>query len=485
MRSSLPSPPLPAHAHPAAIAAIAATLRALPAGARPSEVWRAAAVTLVRLNPKECEALALVFEDDVTDELRGIVLDLLAGAGTFEAQVVIRRLLALSVARRSNRMFATFVQRLGFVESPDGPTLRFLMSVYAESRSEPHDVRAACAYALGAAAGHALGAGDVEAAVRASDVLRNDLLSAGSIIEKCALLTALGNAGVPTDVMVVTRFTADAEPPVRSAAALALRRMNVPEASAQLVSLVADREVMVAQSALLALTEHTLEDEALERLAELVLGGRTSLAIDARVLRLLVAQRPRLSRASSRAKAIENALRLLLGRIEAAATIEPTGSGERRAALGPYFPKQDASGSVRAMPAATVHNSSAPPPAMMASTVATTLGTPMQQIMTRQVSAAPLNPLCYDESVATVTDQPPIGTSGSYRIVNPPRAPNPPNTLNHANAAEVARDRMLHSLGLDPSARMSVIPQPPPRRAAGAAPKAPPAQTGQLRGRST
>ncbi len=479
MRSSLPPPPLPAHAHPAGCAAIAATLRALPAGARPSEVWRAAAITLVRLNPKECEALALVFEDEVTDELRGIVLDLLAGAGTFEAQVVIRRLLALAVARRSNRTFATFVQRLGFVESPDGPTLRFLMSVYAESRGEPHDVRAACAYALGAAAGHALAAGDVEAAVRASDVLRRDLLSAGSIIEKCALLTALGNAGVPTDVMVVTRFTTDAEPPVRSAAALALRRMTVPEASAQLVSLLADREAMVAQSALLALSEHKLEDEELERIAELVLGGRTSHAVDGRVLRLLVAQRPRLSRASSRASAIENALRLLLGRIEAAATIEPTGSGERRAALGPYLPPQRPSGSVRAMPAATAHHSSAPPPAVMASTVATTLGTPMQQNMMRQVSATPLNPLCYDESVATVTDQPPIGpigTLGSYRIVNPPSP---------ANAAEVARDRMLQSLGLDPHVRMSGIPQPPPRRAAGAAPKAPPPQTAQLRGRST
>jgi hypothetical protein len=485
MRGSLPPPPLPAHAHPAGSAAIAATLRALPAGARPSEVWRAAAVTLVRLNPKECEALALVFEDDVTDELRGIVLDLLAGAGTFEAQVVIRRLLALSVARRSNRTFATFVQRLGFVESPDGPTLRFLMSVYAESRGEPHDVRAACAYALGAAAGHALAAGDVEAAVRASDVLRRDLLSAGSIIEKCALLTALGNAGVPTDVMVVTRFTADTEPPVRSAAALALRRMTVPEASAQLVSLLADREVIVAQSALLALTEHKLEDEELERIAELVLGGRTSLAIDGRVLRLLVAQRPRLSRASSRATAIENALRLLLGRIEAAATIEPTGSGERRAALAPQFPQQNASGSVRAMPAAKEHHSSAPPPAMMASTVATTLGTPMQQNLTRQVSATPLNPLCYDETVATVTDQAPIGPigpSGSYRIVNPP---SPAKHVSHGNAAEIARERMLQSLGLDPHVRMSVIPQPPPRRAAGAAPKAPPAQTGQLRGRST
>lgn len=453
MRPSLPPPPLPSHAQ---AGAVASRLRALPAGARPSEVWRLAAFTLLRLNPKECDALALVFEDDVTDELRGIVLDLLAGAGTFEAQVVIRRLLALAVARRSNRTFASFVQRLGFVECPDGPTLRFLMSVYAESRSEPHDVRAACAYALGAAAGQALVAGDLEAAIRASDVLRRDLLSAGSIVEKCALLAALGNAGVPTDVTVVTRFTQDSDAPVRAAAALALRKMSGQhEASAPLVALLADRELKVAQSALLALGEHRLEDAELEAIAELVLGGRTSVAIDERILRLLVAQRPRLSRASSRAGAIENALRLLLGRVEAAGALEPTGSGERRA-----------------MPAAAAHPSTVPPPSMK-STVATTLGTPMQQMMRRQPEASPINALCYDESVATVMDKPytpaPGMGSGSYRIVNP------------ADSVELVRDRIVQ-MGLDPRGATANIPPPPPRRAAGPAPMSPP-QTDQTRAR--
>jgi hypothetical protein len=315
---------------------VASTLRSLPAGARPSEVWRGAALVLLRLNPKECEALALVFEDEAaSDERRGLVLDMLAGAGTFEAQVVIRRLLALAVARRSNRTFAGFVQRLAFVECPDGPTLRFLMSVYAESRTEPHDVRAACAYALGAAAGQAMAAGDPDAAIRASDVLRRDLLSAGAVIEKCALLTALGNAGVASDVMVVTRFAHDDDAPVRAAAALALRKMTAPEATSQLVALLADREVKVAQSALLALAEHRLDDAELERLADLVLAGRTSHAIDARVLHLIVAQRPRLTSMPGRAGAIENALRLLLGRVEAAGGNEVAGSGERRAPVAP------------------------------------------------------------------------------------------------------------------------------------------------------
>ena len=352
MPSAVP-PPLPANARRGSVAA---TLRDLPEGARPSELWRSAAFVLLRLNPKECEALALVFEEEAaTDELRGHILDVLAGAGTFEAQVVIRRLLAHAVARRSNRTFAMFVQRLGCLELPDGPTLRFLMSVYAESRAEPQDVRGACAYALGAAAGRAFASGETDAATRASDVLRRDLAAAATNADKCSLLTALGNAGVPGDVAVLIRFTQDPKGPVRSASALALRKMNVAEARNRLIILLADRELMVAQSALVALADLKLEDEELSLLAELVLAGRTSLTLDARLLRLLVAQRPRLTSCPGRAGAIENALRLLLGRVEAAGANELSSSGERRAVVvATALAPMDKSGSVHPMPAATV-----------------------------------------------------------------------------------------------------------------------------------
>jgi hypothetical protein len=332
MRSSLPPPPLPLHAQQGTVAS---TLRGLAPGQRPSEIWRTAAFVLLRLNAKEGEALAHVFEDEaVTDETRLLVLDLLAGAGTFEAQAILRRLLALAVARRSARTFADFVQRLAIVECPDGPTLRFLMSVYAESRNEAHDIRAACAYALGAAAGQALVAGDLDTAVRASDVLRRDLLAASSIGDKCALLTALGNAGVVSDVMVVARFTQDFDASVRAAAALAFRKLNAPQARATLLTLLADGEPKVAHSALIALSEHKLDDGELEVLAEMVLGGRTPMALDGRVLRLIVAQRSRLTAASGRAGELENALRLLLGRVEAAGKAELVGSGERRVVPG-------------------------------------------------------------------------------------------------------------------------------------------------------
>lgn len=345
---------------------MAATLRSLAAGTQPSEVWRTAAFALLRLNPRECEALALVFEDEtVTDDLRLLVLDLLAGAGSFEAQVVIRRLLALALARRDGRQFATFVQRLGIVDAPDGPTLRFLMSVYAESRNEPHEIRAACAYALGAAAGQALTSGDPDAAVRASDVLRRDLVAATAAPERCALVTALGNAGVAGDIVLIARFTQDAAPAVRAAAALALRKCNVPEARKHLVQLVGDPEARVAQSALTALSEHKLDDEALERLAERVTGGHTQVGLDMQILRLIVKQRPRLTSAPGRAGLIESALRLLLGRVEAAASdgAGVAGSGERRAFPSPTrFPSITSASGLTPIPPPPAPLHAEPPP---------------------------------------------------------------------------------------------------------------------------
>jgi hypothetical protein len=446
MRSS--PPPLPAHAQQGSVAS---TLRALAAGTRPSDVWRSAAFALLRLNPKECEALALVFEDEtVVDDTRLLVLDLLAGAGSFEAQVVIRRLLALSVARRDNRMFATFVQRLGIVEAPDGPTLRFLMSVYAESRAEPQDVRAACAYALGAAAGQSFSSGDPDAAVRASDVLRRDLLSATAVPEKCALLTALGNAGVTSDIMVITRFTQDADAPVRSAAALALRKLNVADARAHLIQLVGDSEPKVAQSALAALSEHKLDDEELGRLSDQVLGGHTPIGLDMQILRLIVAQRPRLTSIPGQACAIENALRLLLGRVEAAGSNEPntaTGSGERRAVFPQprKFPSvTSADGSLPAMIAAARFDLT-PIPAPPTPMSATPPHTPPQ---TPYVQHAPLEPVTQRNDGATVVDMPPIA-SGAYRLVN----------------EFIEKRARIAELGLDPDGRSTSIPQPPPRRA--------------------
>lgn len=310
------------------VSTLAPVLQALTSD-RPSDQWTTAAVALLRLSPRECDAIGVVFElPSCEPSVRGYILDMLAKAGTFEAQVVMRRLLSLAVARSDCKVYASWVQRLAAVEDPDGPTLRFLMSVYFESKNELHTVRAACAYALGAAAGQANKTGDVDAAIRATDVLRRDLRDATTPNEKCALATALGNAGLALDIGGLLQLTADEDDAVRAAATLALRKMGTLDTRRALVAMLADRERKVAESAITALSEQHLEIEEIERLAELVLAGRTSLDLDARMLTLLCAQR---ARASS---LLEKAIRLLVGRLEAPPSVEtqprlPKVSGER------------------------------------------------------------------------------------------------------------------------------------------------------------
>jgi hypothetical protein len=325
---------MPSAARPSPITqeSLASAIRALPPGVRPSDAWRAAAVALLRIASKEPQELARLFQDErTTDEKRMLVLDLFAAAGTYDLQVVMRRLLDLAVARRDSRTFAAMVQRLASVERPDGPTLRFLMSVYAESKNAAPDVRASCAYALGAAAGRArVDPEGEEVALRASDVLRRDLRAASTPAERCPLLTALGNAGIPSDVEILVRYASDADPSVRSAAALGLRKMTTREARSQLVALLGDGEATVAHNAISALADAQLDDEELDRLAELVLAGRTTPSLDARILALVVAQRPRMER-TSRVRPLEHALRMLLARLDGASK-DPSSSGERAVA---------------------------------------------------------------------------------------------------------------------------------------------------------
>src|SRR6185295_18928731 len=99
---------------------------------------------------------------------------------------------------------------------------------------------------------------------------------------------------------LVFRYAPDADATVRSAAALALRKIGTSEVRTQLLTMLADPERRVAQSALTALAEHKLTDDDIGRLAELVLAGRTPLALDGRILRLLVAQRPRIMKSAGR-----------------------------------------------------------------------------------------------------------------------------------------------------------------------------------------
>lgn len=398
-----------------------------------NDVWKSAAHALLRVDASEAAALGELFErPETTDERRLFVLDLLAGAGSIDAQVVMRRLLSLSVARRNCRVFASFVQRLALVDMPDGPTLRFLMSVFSESRSLPLDVRAACAYALGAAAGHALAAGDRDSAIAATEPLRACLTASSDAAERASLLTALGNAGLPQDGVLVLRFVKDADPTVRSAAALALRKIVSPYAREALHVLAGDPNAKVAASALVALSEHPLSDDDVERLALLLLSSRLVPELDARVLRVLSPDGR-----TRRSVAVEALLRKLLLRgleskkesgeysiaehvellpdstpapPELLATRPSAPPAHELAVTRPSSPPPNALAVIRAAsPVSEMAKTRiVPPPAAAALAAASA------------VDAAPTT--TRDGSTRPATAPPPPHASGAYRMVNVPRA---------------------------------------------------------------
>lgn len=293
---------------------VASTLRSLRPGETLTEHFRTGALTLLRKTPSECDALGTLFEDpDASFHVRMSVLDLLSEAGTFDAQAVMRRLLSLASARSLPPTFAAFLQRLGAVQHPDGPTIRFLMTTYMESRCEAAEVMAACAYALGAACGQVAAEGDVEAAARASHPLRCDLEQTAVAAEKSALLAALGNVGLPSDAPLVLRFLYDEDVWVRAAAALACRKMETPDVRARLVEALSDREPAVQRSALHALSLRALEEADVERVAEQVVKGRICAALDGDVLHFLMDKTARASCGSG--GFVDGAVRVLLGRV--------------------------------------------------------------------------------------------------------------------------------------------------------------------------
>lgn len=75
--------------------------------------------------------------------------------------------------------------------------------------------------ARGAAAGPASNSGERDAAVHASDILRRDLLVSSQVVENCAFLAALENAGISSDVATDpdASTSTDLKPPPRRASA--------------------------------------------------------------------------------------------------------------------------------------------------------------------------------------------------------------------------------------------------------------------------
>ncbi len=239
-----------------------------PSGTLPDHnrfLWRATG--LLREHPELCSTLVDLFErPEMTHRGRALLLDLLVGAGTPEAQMALRRALATTTAA-GDAGYKRLYQRLSLIEAPTGETIALLQGRYSEPGQE--GPRAAT-YALGSGAGHLHRRGDVQRAAEIGERLREDLEAAEESFAVVSLLGALGNAGLPGHAPDIIRHRGDGRPEVRHAVAAALRKLDDSRAGDALVEMTTDGADRVSRRAVRSLMRRELGATQIGRLRALV-----------------------------------------------------------------------------------------------------------------------------------------------------------------------------------------------------------------------
>jgi HEAT repeat protein len=243
------------------------------------------ATALLRLHPEYAADLEHLFEAKGTNLVgRALVLDLLASAGTPEAQAAMRAALASPSARVDGK-FATLLQRFSFVQRPTSESTGFVENLYEHGGSR--DERFAAAHSLGSLAGHLAKSDkdeDRAAARRETSRLARDLDAAKAPKDKKALLGALGNAGSHDFLATVARYKGDPDVDVRVTAALALRKDPSPESRATLLSMMQDKDGEVAGASLEALGYQTVSRDSVRAIAAAVTGHKTTPEADTKMV---------------------------------------------------------------------------------------------------------------------------------------------------------------------------------------------------------
>jgi hypothetical protein len=249
--------------------------------------WLWQAVGLLQLHPELCARLPALFADAHTDARgRALVMDLLASAGSAEAQAALREILAGDVAH-ADHDYGLLLQRTSLLAHPDGDTVDLVTATMDEAASsgDAH-TRYAAAWSLGAMAGKVDDAGGERLSKRLADALA----AAGDGEERAALLGALGNTGRAADAAAIVAHAGDADPDVRAAALRALHH-HADDQIELLFDRLGDAAVQVKAAALMSLGEAHLGEAHYARLAACALSGVLPPALDG-VLLDLVARQP-------------------------------------------------------------------------------------------------------------------------------------------------------------------------------------------------
>ncbi|MEW6432611.1 MAG: HEAT repeat domain-containing protein [Myxococcota bacterium] len=201
---------------------------------------------LLKQRPELCEKLAeRAATTAASQKERDFALELLAAAGSTEAQAAMRTILSSEVVKGDPQRRDRFL-RLSLLKEPTPATVAFVSS---ERDAATGQDRNTLSLVLGSTAGE-LARTSPEAAQPFLTQLTHELQSARDVTERRHLLHALGNAGQASAVDDVLRWASDPDPKVRYAAVDALRFTPTPAARAAVTQAVADADVRVATHAI-------------------------------------------------------------------------------------------------------------------------------------------------------------------------------------------------------------------------------------------
>jgi HEAT repeat protein len=219
---------------------------------------------------------------------RTLVVDMLASAGTPQAQALLCKLLSDPAVRESDE-YAGWVQRFTFLWRPEATTVQFLLDEQQLARATSSRNRQALLYPIGTVAGR-IAATDPIAAASLRVRLRDELAAADDRHLRIAALAGLGNAAAAEDLELVLAHELDDDPGVRGTVASALRNQPDRRASAALFRLAGDADPFVASAAVIALDHGHTERDAV-RLAAVALAGGFAPEVAGRLTSALLVRR--------------------------------------------------------------------------------------------------------------------------------------------------------------------------------------------------
>jgi hypothetical protein len=209
--------------------------------------------------PELANELAPMLRDEPDPRARSLLVDVLASAGTPEAQKVMCDALG-SAKLRALPEHAALMQRFVFLWRPMPDTARFLVDEHARARDEGHEhARLATLSPMGSVAGRIL-AIDPFTSAALRRIVVDELHAATTAATKAAALGGLGNAGVGDEIEAVLALARDPDEAVRTAAASALRSSADPRARMAVLRMMSDEDAMVAREAIAVLDGYLSSD---------------------------------------------------------------------------------------------------------------------------------------------------------------------------------------------------------------------------------